>query len=128
MAWDSSRAVPWRRLIREWLIYVAIASVALLFLFRHKLSVSLFAGLFASGPMYLLFGAVLAKFGYARKTFKDLRGERERAAATRSSSRSPGRSSSSAATVPGGRAKPAPTKRTSTGPSQHRKSNKPKRR
>ena len=27
MAWDSSRPVPWQRLIREWLIYVAIMVV-----------------------------------------------------------------------------------------------------
>lgn len=119
MAWDSSRTVPWRRLTREWLIYVAIASVAFLIIYRNKLNVSLFAGLVASGPMYLLFGGLLAKFGYARKTFKDLRGERERAAASKAAPK---------ATSPGGRVKPAATKRTSTGPSQHRKSTKPKRR
>ncbi len=119
MAWDSSRAVPWRRLIREWLIYVAIVTVAFLVIFRDRLSVSLFAGIFASGPMYLLFGAVLAKFGYTRKTFKDLRSDRERVTTAKATSTS---------SLPNGRAKPPPTKRTSTGPSQHRKANKPKRR
>jgi hypothetical protein len=119
MAWDSSRVVPWRRLIREWLIYVAFASVAFVIIFRDKLSLSLFAGLFASGPMYLLFGSVLAKFGYSRKTFKDLRAEREIKASIRPSNTSP---------TATGRTKPAPTKRTSTGPSQHRKASKPKRR
>ena len=29
MAWDSSREVPWRRLVREWLLYVAIMAVVL---------------------------------------------------------------------------------------------------
>ena len=119
MAWDSSRVVPWRRLIREWLIYVAFASAAFLVIFRDKLTPSLFAGLLASGPMYLLFGAVLAKFGYIRKSFKDLRAERERTTTAKSAPVS---------TTSGARPRPAPTKRTSTGPSQHRKGNKPKRR
>ncbi len=34
MAWDSSRPVPWRRLIREWLIYVAIMAAIFLIFFR----------------------------------------------------------------------------------------------
>ncbi len=123
MAWDSSRPVPWRRLFREWLIYIAIASVAFLIILRDRLNASIFIGLFASGPMYLLFGAVLAKFGYARKNYKDLRAERERSAAAKSAAAS--------ASTPGSanaRTRPAPTKRTSTGPSQQRKGSKPKRR
>jgi hypothetical protein len=119
MAWDSTRPVPWRRLIREWIIYVAFATVAFLFIYRHDLKLGLFAGLFASGPMYLLFGAVLAKFGYARKTFKDLRTEREAVAAAKAAS--PNVTST-------GRPKPAPTRRTSSGPSSQRKGSKPKRR
>ena len=125
MAWDSSRPVPWRRLIREWLIYVAIASLAMLVILRDRLSISIFFGLFVSGPMYLLFGAVLAKFGYARKSYKDLRAERERAAAAKSPSTSSKGSAAGSATE---RPRPAPTKRTSTGPSQQRKGTKPKRR
>ncbi|MEO7399041.1 MAG: hypothetical protein ABIW84_10795, partial [Ilumatobacteraceae bacterium] len=79
MAWDSTRAVPWRRLIREWLIYVAIAAVAMTIYFAstdRSIEVGLFAGLLASGPMYIVFGAILAKFGYQRKSFKDLRAAR----------------------------------------------------
>ena len=80
MAWDSSRPVPWQRLIREWLIYIAIASVVLV-LYRTQvekkpLEVGLFAGMLASGPLYLAFGGVLAKFGYQRKTLKDLKAQR----------------------------------------------------
>jgi hypothetical protein len=130
MAWDSSRPVPWRRLIREWLIYVGIAGVALVvyYLARgKKLEVRLFAGLLSSGPMYLLFGGVLAKFGYQRKTMKDLRAERPLAAA-RSGAGSSGARGAGGASTTGSRSRPAPTKRTSTGPSQYRKNNKPKRR
>lgn len=127
MAWDSSRTVPWRRLCREWLIYVAIASVAITVYYvasKRSIDVGLFSGLLASGPMYVIFGAVLAKLGYQRKTFKDLRGGR--AAASAASAARPAHTSGSASS--GARVRPAPTKRTSTGPSQHRKNNKPKRR
>ncbi len=125
MAWDSSRPVPWRRLIREWLIYVAIVSVAITIYYvatDRKISAGLFSGLLASGPMYVLFGAVLAKFGYQRKTFKDLRNARPTASSGRAGSTSTDR------TTTGVRPRPAPTRRTSTGPSPNRQSNKPKRR
>ena len=45
MALNSSRPVPWRRLVREWLIYIAIASVAFLIILRDQLTLGLFAGL-----------------------------------------------------------------------------------
>jgi hypothetical protein len=126
MAWDSSRPVAWRRLIREWLIYVGIATAVFViwFLARGKsVDVTLFVGLLASGPLYLLFGAVLAKFGYQRKTYKELRAQRDVAATPTTT-----RAASTTSSPNTARAKPAPTKRTSTGPSQYRKSNKPKRR
>src|SRR3954451_2247764 len=124
MAWDSSRPVQWRRLIREWLIYVGIASAAFIvwFLARGKtIDPVLFVGLLASGPMYLMFSYVLAKLGYQRKTYRDLRAQREVASVSRTSG-------GTAPSATGSRTKPAATKRTSTGPSQHRKSTKPKRR
>ena len=124
MAWDSSRTVPWRRLVREWLVYVVLAGIAISIYFvatDKKIEIGLFAGLLSSGPMYVGFGAILAKFGYQRKTLKQLKEERPVIAASRS-----GRGSST--TAPPTRARPAPTKRTSTGPSQYRKNNKPKRR
>ena len=37
MGWDSSRPVPWDRMVREWLIYVAIMLVVLLLFFRSML-------------------------------------------------------------------------------------------
>lgn len=120
MAWDSTRKVPWRRLIREWLIYVGIAGAGFVIYYLAKgkrLEVGLFAGLLSSGPMYLLFGGVLAKFGYQRKTMKDLRADKAAqpvVATARASS--------------GTRDRPAPTKRTTTGPSQYHKNSKPKRR
>ncbi len=101
MAWDSSRPVPWQRLIREWLIYVAIMVVIIVVAVQPSSRVGAFAGLLISGPAYLAFGAVLAKFGYSR--------DRLRRAAPKPSTRS------ADAREPSARPRPAPTKRTGGG-------------
>lgn len=108
MSWDSSRPVPWARLVRDWVIYVGIMTIVLLIVYRDRLTPGLFAGLFISGPIFVALGALLAKFGYQRKTLKDLRSEAT-ARSTRTSSPTASAGSSPA------RPKPAPTKRTSTG-------------
>lgn len=118
MAWDSTRQIPWQRLIRDWLIYVGIMCVVFLIVFRDRLSTGPFVGLFVSGPLYLGVGAVLAKFGYQRKTLKDLR--TETTAKQVAQAAAPQRSAAT------GRTKPPPTKRTSTGTSN--RPNKAKRR
>ena len=102
MGWDSSRPVPWRQLTRAWLLYVAVMAVVFVALFRDRSLVGVFAGLLISGPLYLAFGAVFAKFGYQRKTLKELRAERAVKTATADDDRSSG----------GPRPKPAPTRRT----------------
>jgi hypothetical protein len=105
MAWDSSRPVPWRRLIREWLIYAGIMAAVFVVLFRDSNLLGAMVGLLVSGPLYLLLGAVLAKFGYQRKTLKQLRAERvERVDAT-----------AKPAAAGEVRQRPAPTRRTSGG-------------
>jgi len=107
VAWDANRPVPWRRLVREWLIYVGIMAVVFALFFRDRNLTGIFAGLLASGPMYLAFGFVLAKFGYQRKSWKELRTEPR-----------PSRGSEPHDPDPGAvRAKPAPTKRTGGGTS-----------
>ncbi len=113
VGWDGSRPVPWRRLIKEYAIYAAIMAVILLLLFRDRGVVALLLGLVAAGPIYLVLGAVLAKFGYQRKTLAELRTPRATTSA----------SSTTAAAGNGGapRQRPAPTKRTSTGPSQRKR-------
>ena len=71
-------------------------------------------GLLISGPLYLLFGAVLAKFGYQRKTLKQLRAERvDRVEAA----------AKPAVAGSGPRQRPAPTRRTSGGGSSNRPGN-----
>ena len=113
MAWESSRPVPWRRLIREWLIYALIMAAIFLVFFADASLVGAMAGLLISGPLYLALGFVLAKFGYQRKSLKQLRAERvDRADGT--------------ATTPvtgGARHRPAPTRRTAGGGRSNRPGN-----
>jgi hypothetical protein len=104
VGWDASRPVPWPRLLREWLIYAGIMCVILLLFFRGASLIGIIGGLLVSGPLYLGFGYVLAKFGYQRKTLKELRTPRAAPAGQ-------GAGASAAA-----RPKPAPTRRTSSGP------------
>ena len=108
MAWDANRPVPWQRLVREWLLYVGIMAVVFVLFFRDGGLLGILAGLLASGPLYLAFGYVLAKFGYQRKTLKELRAEPK----TTRRERSEPKQSDDASAV---RARPAPTKRTGGG-------------
>jgi hypothetical protein len=119
MAWDSSRPVPWQRLIRDWLIYVAIMTVVLAIVYRDRLDAGLFGGLLVSGPIFVLVGALLAKLGYQRKTLKQLRRDADTKAAERAIAGGVARPTASAV-----RSKPAPTRRTMGGgsrPAQRKK-------
>jgi hypothetical protein len=112
MGWDSSRPVPWNRLIREWLIYAAIMSAVFVIFFRGDNVLGAIAGVLISGPLYLAFGSVMAKFGYSRTRLKGLRSAKAEGpehAATASSDAAAGSSSSTP------RPKPAPTSRTAGG-------------
>ena len=120
MAWDSSRPVPWNRLIREWLIYAAIMTAVFIVFFRGDNVVGAIAGVLVSGPLYLTFGAVMAKFGYQRTRLKDAR-------ASAKDSRDSSRSDSSTVVDDGPRAKPAPTSRTAGGGNRPKSSNRRKR-
>ena len=92
--------MPWRRLLKEWLIYAGIMAVIFVVFFQADGLVPILVGLVVSGPLYLLFGFVMAKFGYTRKTIADLRTPR---------------ASPTTATAPDVRDRPAPTRRTSPG-------------
>jgi hypothetical protein len=114
MAWDASRPVPWSRLTREWVVYVAVMGLVFGGLAAAgviEVSLGAVAGLLISGPLYLLLGAVLAKLGYQRKTLRELRAESAVGDTTREGA--------ARAAVPASRPRPAPTRRTSTGRSQH---------
>ncbi len=116
MGWDSSRPVPWQRLIREWLIYAAIMSAVFVIFFRGDNVLGAIAGVLISGPLYLAFGAALAKFGYQRQRLKDVR-------RTTATDPSPNAAPSDVA----GRPKPAPTSRTAGGGNRPKSSSKRRR-
>jgi hypothetical protein len=104
--------VPWKRLIKEWAIYAGIMAVILMVVFRDGgRLLPILGGLLVSGPIYFVFGAVLAKFGYQRKTLSELR-----------TPRAAPRGSTTDSAEPAARSKPAPTRRTSTGPSNRPRS------
>jgi hypothetical protein len=120
MAWDSSRPVPWNRLIREWLIYAAIMSAVFLVFFRGDNVLGAIAGVLISGPLYLAFGAVMAKFGYQRTRLKDVR------RASKPDADTSGTDTTAAGTdTP--KARPAPTSRTAGGGNRPKASSRRKR-
>jgi len=121
MGWDNSRAVPWERLVREWVVYAGIMSAIFLVFFRDNNVIGALAGVLISGPLYLAFGAVMAKFGYTRKNLKELRAQSKAEAAEKSHD-TPKASPSGG---PGSR--PVPTSRTSSGSNRAKSSSKRKR-
>jgi len=126
MAWDSSRSVPWQRLIREWLIYVAVMAVVLLVVFRSENVIGAFAGLLVSGPLYLLMGFVLAKFGYQRKSLKEMRTAQAEPREPRAKKSKKKKGDDDEVDASSEKRRPAPTKRTSGG--GNRPKSKPRRR
>ncbi len=122
MGWDSSRPVPWQKLAREWLIYIAIMAAVLAVFFRDSGLVGALAGLLVSGPLYLFFGFVMAKFGYQRTSLADMRTKR----AERTTARDDNSDEADGTGDSTSRRPPAPTRRTSGGGNRPR--SKPRRR
>jgi len=125
MGWDRNRPVPWQRLVREWVVYALIMSALFLLFFRDSNLIGALAGILVSGPLYLALGAALAKFGYRRKSLKELRAESREADAAKAAA-DPSDGSDTAATGPP-RRRPAPTSRTGGGGNRPKSSNKRKR-
>jgi hypothetical protein len=107
MGWDSTRPVPWRRLVREWLVYAAIMSAVFVIFFRGDSMIGAVAGVLISGPLYLALGFLLAKLGYQRQQLRR---------PARAGSDEPATGSAASTSSPEGpRPKPAPTSRTGGG-------------
>ncbi len=105
MAWDANRPIPWQRLLREASIFIVIGAVAIMFLVNDPKPGD-FLGLVIGMTFYVGFVAVLSKFGYQRQSMREARERRRAAVVTQS------------VVSQTARQRPAPTKRTSTGPSQ----------
>ena len=119
MAWDASRPVPWRRLMKEWLVYAAIMAVVFGLILRSTTALGSAIGLLFSLPVYLGLGWVLAKFGYQRPRLGRKTSTAESSGTTSASSTRSSASSRSGSAGNGPPSRPAPTRRTSTGASQH---------
>ena len=107
LGWQADRPVPWQRLIREAAIFLVVGALALTVLVKHK-HLGTYVGLVVGMFFYVAFVAVLSKFGYERQSIRQAR-ERRRAAVATTAPQATGNAA---------RARPAPTRRTSTGPSQ----------
>ena len=116
MAWDSSRPVPWNRLMKEAAIFLVLGAVIFSLLIKDT-KPSSYVGLVIGMGIYIAFSVVLAKFGYTRETMKQNRARQMAARQQRQGGRA-------AASSPMSRPKPPPTRRTSTGPSNRPKSKK----
>lgn len=114
MKWDSSRPVPWKRLSIEWAV-VAVIIAIVSFSAADNRSLSSYTALVLGGVVYLTVGAVMAKFGYQRKTLKQMRAEVAAAPPRTVGSKTKG-ASKSALVDSTPRPRPAPTKRTSGSP------------
>ena len=105
VAWDAKRPIPWRRIAREAAIFLVIGGLALTLLVKDR-KVGTYVGLVIGMVFYVAFVALLSKFGYQRQSLREARARR--LAVTQ-------RTTAAAQPL---RQRPAPTRRTSTGPSQ----------
>lgn len=113
MAWDSTKPAPWRKLTRDWCVYAVLALIGMVIWTQateRSLKLGMILGLLASGPLFIALGAILAKFGYQRKTLRQLRAEDT--AKRRIAAETPERAAQPGAA----RVRPAPTRRTAHGP------------
>ena len=104
MAWKSANPVAWKRLCIEWAVIGTVVAVVSLVATDNRNAGS-YLTILLGGFVYVAFGAVLAKFGYQRKTLKQSRAE-----AAAAPVRQVGRSA-----PPSSKPRPAPTSRTSGG-------------
>jgi hypothetical protein len=97
--------------MKEWLIYIGIMAALLAVFFRDAGLIGALAGLLVSGPLYLLFGFVMAKLGYQRRSLKEMRTPRADSGSDKKRTSGDEEADDTASRRP----PPAPTKRTSGG-------------
>jgi hypothetical protein len=121
MAWDPARPVPWKRLFTFVIIYSLIV-LGVFSLLRPTQIVQSIPGVVFGAVVAVGIMAVLTKFGWnptmlkSRAEIAEARAER---AAAKARPATPSRAASSTTPTEGPRPKPAPTKRTSTGPTNN---------
>jgi hypothetical protein len=112
MAWDSTRRVPWKKVLTPFALY-AVVAVVLFSILGKGFDTGLLVGVAAGGVIYALLATVMVKFGWNPPMFQS-REERAAAAAASSERRAARAAAKSGgkAPDPAARAKPAPTRRT----------------
>jgi hypothetical protein len=112
MAWDSTRRVPWKKVLTPFALY-AVVAVVLFSVLGKGFDAGLLVGVAAGGVIYALLATVMVKFGWNPPMFQS-REERAAAAAAASERRAARAAAKSGgkAPDPAARAKPAPTRRT----------------
>jgi hypothetical protein len=100
MAFDASRPVPWRRLLRLLAIYLVGINFVLWLIARDQFGVSTVVSSLVGGAVYVVFTVLLVKLGWDPFAF---------------SRRKAPPPSPSAPTTPPPKAAPTPTKRTNAG-------------
>jgi hypothetical protein len=112
MAWDSTRRVPWKKVLTPFALY-AVVAVVLFSVLGKGFDTGLLVGVAAGGVIYALLATVMVKFGWNPPMFQS-REERTAAAAAASERRAARAAAKSGgkAPDPAARAKPAPTRRT----------------
>lgn len=117
MAWDAARPVPWRRLLKEGSVFLALGLIGFA-LFVKNTRAGSYIGLVIGMAIYVGFSAVLAKFGYTRQSMKEARQTQMARSKERSERKGSSKAGATRATSRPVRPRPPPTRRTSTGPSQ----------
>jgi hypothetical protein len=123
MAFDRSRPIPWKYLLRLLGIYLVVANIAFLALAKGQYSVLTFLSTVVGGGIYLLFSIVLTKFGWdpslqKQRQLAAAQARREaRAARSADAPRARRRGRNDA---PAAKPKVSPTSRTNAGNPQNR--------
>ena len=110
MRWDSARPVPWRRFLKEGLVFGLV--MAGWFAVTGDARPGTFLGVGIGATFYVLISAFMAKLGHVRTTMKEMRA----AAALAQQAKA-----AQTGATPAGRPRPAPTSRTGGGTAKKRK-------
>ncbi|MDO8391838.1 MAG: hypothetical protein Q7V57_15290 [Actinomycetota bacterium] len=103
MGWDSARPVPWKRFLKEGLLF-SVGMSAVMYVFAGERDPASFIGIVMGAVMYISVAGFLAKLGYVRTTLAEMRAE--------AASRPPRQTGKNTVAATSARPRPAPTSRT----------------
>src|SRR5262245_28068272 len=81
MAWDSTRRVPWKRMLTPFALY-AVVAIVLFSVLGKGFDPGLLVGVAAGGVIYALLATVMVKFGWNPPMFQSREERAASAAAT----------------------------------------------